>query len=306
MHPILTFCNTLLCTDHFFFTPAFLQVLIFGSYAPHQELVTEDEETSRETYSKAALDEDVPNNSWDPFFFITVRPFLEEGVKYMCWGNGVICALRYFAFLWARVRLIVINGLAEVDEEDQGAESDGAEGGHSKADDEEPEHVWIADLVKGSSEVHNVESSEKEDNNLAMMPGIGIFTTVGIVLRSPMFLYETLYLLMAAGTVWWNEPLLTTIFWVEVFTFQSSQTVVNAILSKIFEMIMTLVLGIAIMYIWMVVGIVLFRTEHEPDDNSVCTNMFQCTLAYIFIALRGDGVKDLMGDLDIPLNVIDR
>lgn len=120
-----------------------------------------------------------------------------------------------------------------------------------------------------------------------------------------MFLYETLYVLMVAGSVVFNEPLFTAIFWVEVFTFQSSQTVVNAILSKVLEMLMTLVLGIAIMYIWMVLGIILFRHTHEPDDNNICTNMFQCVLAYIFVALRGDGVKDLMGDLDIPLNVID-
>jgi len=61
----------------------------------------------------------------------------------------------------------------------------------------------------------------------------------------------------------------------------------------------------AIMYIWMIMGIVLFRQHHAPNDESICVNMFQCTLAYVFIALRGDGVKDLMQDLQIPLNLVD-
>jgi len=52
-------------------------------------------------------------------------------------------------------------------------------------------------------------------------------------------------------------------------------------------------------------GIVLFRQHHAPNDESICVNMFQCTLAYVFIALRGDGVKDLMQDLQIPLNLVD-
>jgi hypothetical protein len=55
----------------------------------------------------------------------------------------------------------------------------------------------------------------------------------------------------------------------------------------------------------MVVGIMLFRENHRSNDQPICVNMFQCTLAYVRIALRGDGVADLMDDMTIPLNIVD-
>jgi hypothetical protein len=55
----------------------------------------------------------------------------------------------------------------------------------------------------------------------------------------------------------------------------------------------------------MVVGIVLFRENHLDNNQPLCVNMFQCTLAYVRIALRGDGVADLMDDMTIPLNIVD-
>lgn len=47
-----------------------------------------------------------------------------------------------------------------------------------------------------------------------------------------------------------NEPLFTVFFWCDLVFFKASQTVVNAIVFKAGEMLNTLVLGIAIMYLW--------------------------------------------------------
>jgi len=56
----------------------------------------------------------------------------------------------------------------------------------------------------------------------------------------------------------------------------------------------------------MVIGILLFRENHADNNGqALCVNMFQCTLSYLMIALRGDGVADLMDDLTIPLNLVD-
>ena len=47
-----------------------------------------------------------------------------------------------------------------------------------------------------------------------------------------------------------NEPLFPVLFWCDLVFFKASQTVVNAIVFKAGEMLNTLVLGIAIMYLW--------------------------------------------------------
>jgi hypothetical protein len=47
-----------------------------------------------------------------------------------------------------------------------------------------------------------------------------------------------------------DDPLFTAFFWCDLTFFPGSQTVVNAIAFKAGEMLNTLVLGIAIMYLW--------------------------------------------------------
>jgi len=119
---------------------------------------------------------------------------------------------------------------------------------------------------------------------------------------------------------------------VQVVTFSGSQTVVAAIRFKVLEMINTLMLGLAIMYIWMMAGafgwgllacrrgcvggfrkwmggtggglgvfkvkkrqklmqrmagMMLFRQNHEPDDENVCVNLYQVLACFAHVSTGG-------------------
>ena len=293
----------------FYYALSLHLVLVLGSWAPEyglghllkgQGISGPASVTSQERWLVAA--EDADSGKWNQFFVVTVQPLVESGVKYMCYGNAALCALRYFSFLWARVNLIIIEALSSSGEGDhQEASPSGGTG--VDAEEEVKEHLYLDDGDQNLAPPTLAAAESEHSDGGGGSGGVGFLARTQIVLTSPLFLYETFYAGMAAVAVLLNEPLFTTVFWIEVFTFRSSAPVVNAVLSKVMEMFSTLLLGIAIMYIWMVLGIVLFLQNH---DEGLCTNMFQCFMTYIFVALRGDGVRDLMpNDVDIPLNVVD-
>ena len=136
--------------------------------------------------------------------------------------------MRYFAFLWAQIPVIIINGLAAMEDEEDD-DSGLADLGGGEDEVEEDAEVLFIDDVKGdqSSSSRDVEKDEEDVGALASGPGI--LTHAGIVLGSAFFWYETVFLAMAALAIFWDEPLCTAVFCLEVVTFSGSQTVVAAI-----------------------------------------------------------------------------
>jgi len=285
-------------------------VLILGAYAPyHGLLVTESggEGSSKAHYAAIAKDSTCEqDNCWNRFFVEVVETFVDEIAKYMCYVYAGICALRYFSFIWAHVPLIILDGLTA---DEEAAEVDAKAGNTfgEHAEDDEPERLFVEHLdPEGEGRGGSNEEEEEEEEALASKKGPGVFTKWRLVLGSTFFVYESVFVAMGALAVIFDDPLFTAFFWCDLTFFPGSQTVVNAIKFKAGEMMNTLVLGIAIMYIWMVIGILLFRENHADNNGqALCVNMFQCTLSYFMIALRGDGVADLMDDLTIPLNIVD-
>ena len=60
------------------------------------------------------------------------------------------------------------------------------------------------------------------------------------------------------------------------------------------KMVQTMLLGLLVMYLWMCIGISTMREQHDGN----CNNMFQCFSAYLYKAIRGDGVVEVLdGDV---------
>jgi len=223
-------------------------VLILGSYAPHNALMYEGSLSSHQSFRESALAE---GDYWTSLFYVTVLPVVEETARYMCWANAAISALRYFSFLWSRVALIILQGTASGDDEEEKEIRRGTSSGEKDVE-EDTEVLFVEQLEQVSSPCHNGNHGDDEEEDHPGRGGLGAFKNgafkkLSIVCASPFFIYETLYLTMSALAVMLDEPLFTIVFCFEVFTFSSSQTVVAAIKFKAFQMINTLVLGLVFM-----------------------------------------------------------
>ena len=87
---------------------------------------------------------------------------------------------------------------------------------------------------------------------------------------------------------------------------ESSRNVIDAMRFKSMAMLSTFLIGLVFLYAWMIFGILIFDDLHRDDKgNPICSNMFQCLVAYLFIAMRGDGIKDLTAAPPIPHNLVD-
>jgi len=188
-------------------------MLIFGSYAPHSSLPFAGSETSYDSF-QAASDE-AGAASFTRFFLVTVLPFVDSAAIYMCYVNGGLCALRYFAFLWAQIPVIIINGLSAIEEEEEEEEAN-AVPWVSSADDEDEVEILFIDEASDSSALSREIKEEEEDGVGGGAGRVGILTHMGIVLGSAFFLYETFFVGMAALAILLDEPLCTAVFCLEV------------------------------------------------------------------------------------------
>jgi hypothetical protein len=299
-----------ICTFSFAWGLMIHAVMILGSYAPFGGI---GDIPALDDYKVSAMQ----NGSAIGRIFVGILPLVEECVRYMCYMNVGVCGIRYFCFLWARVQLIVLQGqsLEEGQQEDDASKLQSTSVDEEEEEDHEDQQVlFVADLASSKSARKAKDEEDEEDkqgseelslNALTVKRGLNLLPSARSVLYSSFFWYETFFCAMTVLAVVFDQPLYTIVFVLEIFNFTSSQTVVLALRSKALEMINTLVLGLAIMYIWMIMGVVLFRSGHVVEGEDVCTNMFQCSMAYIYIALRGDGVKDLIADPSVPLNIVD-
>eukprot|EP00960_Hanusia_phi_P018194 535241-Hanusia_phi.AAC.2 len=71
-------------------------------------------------------------------------------------------------------------------------------------------------------------------------------------------------------------------------------------------MLNTFFIGLVFLYAWMIIGVLAFADLHrDGKGDPICSNMFQCLVAYLFIAMRGNGISDLTTNPSIPRNLID-
>ena len=125
-------------------------------------------------------------------------------------------------------------------------------------------------------------------------------------LALPEMQHEILFVLFPIIAVATDEPIFTTYSLFEICSWAGSKTVIDAIVINFKKMGQALRLGLLFMYTWMVIGILFLRDAHVED---MCSNMFQCFLSYVDIAVRDSGVQPLLkptGDvLKYPHNLFD-
>ena len=107
----------------------------------------------------------------------------------------------------------------------------------------------------------------------------------------PAVQHEILFMLFPVIAVATDEPIFTTYSLFEICSWAGSKTVIDAIVINFSKMGQALRLGLLFMYTWMVIGILFLQDAHVDD---MCSNMFQCFLSYIDIAVRDSGVQPLL------------
>lgn len=122
------------------------------------------------------------------------------------------------------------------------------------------------------------------------------------LVSSKVVLSEILHILFPILAVYSANPLFTLYALFEIAFWEGSRTVTDAIVINLGKLMRALILGLLLMYTWMIVGILLFWPIHEED---LCSNMFQCFWAYLGKTIRDNGVYEVLIEPQYPHNIAD-
>jgi len=122
------------------------------------------------------------------------------------------------------------------------------------------------------------------------------------MLSSKTVLSEVLHILFPILAVYFQNPLFTIYALFEIAFWEGSRTVTDAIVINLGKLMRALILGLLLMYTWMILGIFLFWPIHEDD---LCSNMFQCFWAYLGKTIRDNGVFEVLQEPQYPHNIAD-
>jgi len=211
-----------------------------------------------------------------------------------------------FAFAVAQAPLILIS-----DKLDDSSKEEDEAGPEDEEQTAEPEEN-PADDPFYKTKSHTVLRLPEEEEDLKdkidkLLPPVSEEQQAGLkrhillvfqALRKFETLYEVIFFLFAILAVALDQPLFTVYGLFELCFWRGSRTAIDAIRFNLIKMMQTMLLGLLAMYLWMVIGMSTIRSLHT---SNTCTNMFQCFCSYIFTAIRGDGVKDVLdGDFVFP------
>ncbi|KAJ1488621.1 hypothetical protein T484DRAFT_1782611 [Baffinella frigidus] len=155
-----------------------------------------------------------------------------------------------------------------------------------------------------------------------------IFVT-SVIASTPSVWYELGMLVSVIAACVIFEPSLT--FWplFEMCFWKGSRTAIDAISFNAGKLSQTFMLGIAAMYVWMLMGAWIFYEEHpllpsglsnramygwmlmgawvlyDEHKEEYCVTMFQCFVSYFYEALRGNGLKDVLVPETFAHNIVD-
>lgn len=145
---------------------------------------------------------------------------------------------------------------------------------------EDPIMVAMTDSAdaKGAEEIHETRLQKN-------------WKRVQAALALPAMQHEILFVLFPIIAVATDEPIFTTYSLFEICSWAGSKTVIDAIVINFSKMGQALRLGLLFLYTWMVIGMLFLRDAHVED---MCSNMFQCFISYVDIAVRDSGVQPLL------------
>eukprot|EP00960_Hanusia_phi_P030498 748658-Hanusia_phi.AAC.4 len=290
----------LICRSSYLWVFLMHAVMVLGSYPPNSSL---SGLSARQLFkNESSLSSATVN---ERYFFQTVVPSVQEITRYMCWANLLLCSIRFLSFMIAHVPVIIMEMREnEKDIKDSGDLSTFLEASPD-GDNEEEEEEEVGDQMMPEVEISQPKTRRPWSRITKRIPRSSQSGFLS-VLASGYFIYETIFFACGLAAAITNGPLFTIFAFFEVFYFNSSKTVVDAMKFKAVEMFNTFIIGLVFMYIWMVLGMIAFEDIHQDGDgNYICINMFQCFMAYFFIAMRGDGVRDVTTSPTFPSNVVD-
>lgn len=162
----------------------------------------------------------------DVLFFQDVLPVLTEVVRYMSWINLITCGLRFFAFVWAELPMIIWRKL----EKEEAGKSDES---HQVDPEEEdaPEQVvkedsiWIDNQKRTEDKNLPWEEDEEEEVHIE---GNKRVAQIRIFLTSTHVWYEIAFVVFPVIAVLTDEPLFSAYSLLEMCWWESSRPVTDA------------------------------------------------------------------------------
>ena len=284
------------CQACFVFAVSTHWLMILGAYVPRWQ---------REQEVCAAQEE--PPTEWDVWFEERLTPNVNWLAVLLTLALAALACVRALSFVHAELPRIISEGL-ESETEEELLEDDVEDEAPEEAEQEDEANLVFsataraaalpADLaVAAEGDAQGTEGTECEGAG-----GPPLLSQAWVVLSSPWCWYEACHLASALLAVVLWEP--TVAFWplLEMCFWKGSRTVIDAIKFNAGKMIQTFLLGLLVMYIWLLFGMWMLYDQHAQD---MCTNMFQCFSAYFYLTMRGDGVKDVMTDESFARNIVD-
>uniref|UniRef100_A0A7S0Z297 Inositol 1,4,5-trisphosphate receptor n=1 Tax=Hemiselmis tepida TaxID=464990 RepID=A0A7S0Z297_9CRYP len=258
----------------------------------------------------------------------SVHPQIVFAAVVIGWVQLALCCLRAFCFFYSQFPIIASRikedyGIGEEDDGDLDERrtafgpgtDDGVEGDDNDEEDETEESALMGPRYRLQDEGGQGEGlldflakgplADQVPDIRSKMEGMSSRARIHLYFKMamhPWIIYEIFFLLFPVLAVGIPNPLLISFALFEICSWNGSRTVIDAVRFNFVKMTQTLLLGLLVMYIWMIVGFGSLREEHQDDS---CRNLFSCFLAYVYSAIRGDGIMTLMDDIQVPNNVID-
>jgi len=243
-------------------------------------------------------------------------------VRVMSWLNLGTYAIRIFAFFWADLPIILSFQVAKAAKEQVACNREHARAHlHTHTDNsstdkrpEMPAQLTVKEDIE-SCDVVWVADWRDKDHTKDILLGAEVeetfedntWSSLGkAALSLPVFYYEICFVIFPIIAVVTDEPLFTLYSLFEMCYWSGPSAVMAAIAFNIGKMGQTMLLGLLGVYTWMVVGVFLLW---DGIDDDLCSNMFQCFVAYIDKTIRDNGVREIMTtageDVRYPGNIID-
>ncbi len=224
-------------------------------------------------------------------------------MRVMSWIGMVTCAVRFFAYMWSDLPLTIKLELLREDQAEIQAMPDLYLKAPTNVVEQDPkeEVVWIEDY-KSTPPVDPKSLEDKEEENDDDLRG----RQVRAALKSVIFWYELGFVIFPVLAVATDEPVLSLWSLFEICTWEGSRTILDAIFLNLGKMAQAMVLGLLMIYAWMIFGIMVLKDAQKEDT---CANLFQCFTAYVDTCIRDVGVNELVAtvneDIKYPHNIWD-
>jgi hypothetical protein len=129
---------------------------------------------------------------------------------------------------------------------------------------------------------------------------------VRAALKNVIFWYELVFAVFNVLAVATDEPVLSIWSLFEICTSEGCRNILDAIFLNLGKMAQAMVLGLLMIYAWMVFGIMVLKDAQKEDT---CANLFQCFTSYVDVCIRDTGVNAWVAtvteDFKYPHNIWD-